>query len=1844
MTDFAAARSALTAAREAHAEARLDAWQAGETERDLAERLERLESSFDPGDPGDVERRKELERQLGEAEAATKAGSLKASQARADALAALEAFVDFSDPRKGIGQLSDHSPLALFPVRIETRFADAGTPAAPRPQLWVRIYPDDCSIDTFEPTLSDTEVANAKRYWQGIWRAGGIENDERGAWRGLAAAHGSGRAGYIADNYRPLNLAEKPVKADPEDQILVIPAQAAPGAADAAAISVFWQAIWLAGDDAAKQEAAAAALEAAVGAAGAESLRAEYVPFNLADVPASKAKAEVALSTSFVVFPADPPPKRASWSQAPQVKQLPERFVVLGYADGAQVLEEIGEPVATPLHVGPDPSIDPEHAIHPDGEDLVVPDELAWMVDFERAKEVGMGIAVDLDEQQAENGFDRLLVLGVQMSVDDAGGKAGLEELLHHHQVGRSGLSLVAQGTPTHNTTKAGAGHARGDDADQSFDDRRDAPLFSSSDDPMEKRDGQLLAEALGIDPALLTGVHGAGGEDQMRARAMQRALWPATIGYWMDKVMTPVFDDTTVSSARWFFTNHVRGRGALPALRIGGQPYGVLPTTAFSRLPAPSGAPSTVARDSRHAFMGKLLLLLREIDDDWRAMSAGAAHVGAAGDAHQTLLDIVGLHPGSAEYHWRHSESLTELYNIINLWGFGPDFWQALTEVALEAAGAGLLARLGYEGVLPEILQHAFMADAGRIDNLIDDRPLSEVDPVRAYTDDGRNYIEWLIDAASTSLDTLRTEQGFSGNRSPQMLLYLYLRHALLLGYYDTSYELHKHAEFSAKELAAMKPEPVFIHVDENPGESESRYAALYKTEPSITNSASLLINEYIAENLHLAEAAGLADQLDALRILADTPTAELERTFAEHVDVCSYRFDAWLLGLVNARLERMREAPPGASPPQPRTGIYLGAYAWVEDLRPSRAKLTSVELPADLEATFAGPKPLMHDEENGGYIFAPSLPHARTAAVLRSGYLANATPQNPDTLSVNLSSDRVRQALSLLEGIRNGQNLGALLGYRFERILHDSHEVAEVDKFILPLRGAFPLVAGSLASTKTKPGVSIEAVEARNVLDGRKLALSVREKKGSTSHLFEVGGMPEASVGEKAAIGAAAEDLLDLYDAVSDLALAEGVHQAVQGNFDRVASSLDAYTKGDFPPEPEVVQTPSPGIGLTQRVALHLEPGLTAPAGATPRAVAGPALDSWLAGVLPELDRVGCTVRWKDPVDGEAKSRDVLLADLNLRPLDLLELVKPEEEGAMAELDDRVLAFVLAGAMPRPDAKLKIYYREAPSGKLSVFEVSALVRSLAALVQRARPLRANDAMLQRDAEPAHDTVLFADPARVAGPKGDLDLLVKDLDDFLAPLRQLLEDTIANRAVLVAGVDGFLDDAAALLERAARFGLSGCGWGFAYEWRRLAVADLLTVLRERVDAWGKRLKDFDAQIVTYDGSPPATDAERFAALQAAEALIATALDPLPSKPEELRTALTGKRAAFAAVRDQFAAVLATNHASFHVALSAARALPPVGAFDPEPLELGDFEDRAVAFAERLATSVGGQREALFERGKAVAQKLAAHASAADPAAKVEALQEAAKALFGDSFVLIPEFALQSAPAAEWSNALAHYSSGGLLEYLVDTAGIERPLDEWLYGAARVHPALRAWETTLMLAAALGRPEPELAPMQLPHRDGAPWLAMQFPKDPEHPLDGDRLLYTAHYAIPFDPTARQCGLMLDEWTETIPALDKDAGLSFNFDRPDNEPPQAILLVTPASSNGSWRWEDLTGALHETLDLAKKRALEPADIDATPYSRLLPATIMAVTLYGISISTLLAVANGVLLKEGLEDDA
>lgn len=163
-----------------------------------------------------------------------------------------------------------------------------------------------------------------------------------------------------------------------------------------------------------------------------------------------------------------------------------------------------------------------------------------------------------------------------------------------------------------------------------------------------------------------------------------------------------------------------------------------------------------------------------------------------------------------------------------------------------------------------------------------------------------------------------------------------------------------------------------------------------------------------------------------------------------------------------------------------------------------------------------------------------------------------------------------------------------------------------------------------------------------------------------------------------------------------------------------------------------------------------------------------------------------------------------------------------------------------------------------------------------------------------------------------------------------------------------------------------------------------------------------------------------------------------------------------------------------------------------------------------------------------------------------------------------------------------------------------------------------------------MLAGTIGRKEPALSPIQFPYRAGDPWLGLEIPAG--QAVTSDRLLYTAHYATPFKANDTQCAMLVDEWIETVPAAAETTGIAFHHDRPGAEPSQVMLLVTPPQQTGARAFDDLVAALHDTLDMAKTRAVEPGQLDGTAYAQLLPATVMPATPQPITISTDLAANN------------
>jgi hypothetical protein len=95
----------------------------------------------------------------------------------------------------------------------------------------------------------------------------------------------------------------------------------------------------------------------------------------------------------------------------------------------------------------------------------------------------------------------------------------------------------------------------------------------------------------------------------------------------------------------------------------------------------------------------------------------------------------------------------------------------------------------------------------------------------------------------------------------------------------------------------------------------------------PNLTGQVPL--GRFLETNRQAPEVSSIRQHLEALQALEALPTAELQRLFTETLDLCAHRLDAWLTSLATRRLQAMRQATP--------IGAHLGAFGWVEDLRPA-------------------------------------------------------------------------------------------------------------------------------------------------------------------------------------------------------------------------------------------------------------------------------------------------------------------------------------------------------------------------------------------------------------------------------------------------------------------------------------------------------------------------------------------------------------------------------------------------------------------------------------------------------------------------------------------------------------------------------------------------------------------------------------------------------------------------------------------------------------------------------------------------------------------------------------------
>ena len=1548
-------------------------------------------------------------------------------------------------------------------------------------------------------------------------------------------------------------------------------------------------------------------------------------------------------------FPDNPPLKDGAYTLPPVTQLLPERIVVRLYAASGAFKEFTGKSIPEPIRLGLDPTDDPLDQkpagaiFQEENGTLKAPEYLQWVQNLEAAEQQGLAIRIDLKQNpEFREGVERIIVLGVKLSANETESTQLLNEHFENCLYKEEGMAVLPQGTPTNNfgeqksgfnlketaslayfksTYKAPAAHPQGLQSDESFLRR-----FLGLKDSFRFPNGDQT--------------------DIDEAKSMNSMLWHATWGYYLLQFFSPAMTEPKREMLRQFFNQYVTGRGLLPVLRINHQPHGIVPTTNWSLWQYNSNT-------AEEKLLGKVWSdFISPLKSHWSAAAVQVNSVSnsatTGGNLDAAFLDMLSLTASStqlqgqilagaglksilqnlldevnadltpilnleiqltdvnAQIGQRESELQNNVIQIANLnvlintpfmTGKATRIQQRTTltqrntvltseintlksrrttlQSGINSSLATKNALLGNQSQLTSAIQKLNVtaitnvrADfnalpAQSFENvvpapplplpnfLIDSLPLSEERAAEKIAGKSWNYPEWLLNAKLSDIWNNQISSAPAGDGDPESqadtsLFALLTRQALLRALLENQLKatesnpglwLLKAKDFELEQLETAGEitfNPTALDAKNLLHQQYKPVIAAYKAQ--LTAPVTLKTNrrEYIngldAFNLReWIQQAGnnallkpLTDLEKAFQTFKTVPTARLERLFSEHLDLCTYRLDAWMSGLLHQRLDKQRTARP--------QGIQIGAFGYLLGLKPKNprdivvlnveptymaatsqnfdraaipvinsraAKDKGIDFTLSTERAYfylgdnASPRiwlnlpankveadTLINKSRSDGFIHMPSLAHATTAAIMRAGYLAHRKDTQTESLSINLTAPRVRKALQMMEGMQAGVPLAELLGHLFERALHDQ----VLDTYRFEFRKAFPLKEDLKTGDKTNLMAS---------LDGLALLKAYRASPNTWLNALknaqgQVLTIPPTDKNRLSQIAGSLEN--DYLDSTGDLLLTESVYQTAKGNTDRAAAALRSLNTGGQALLPDFVQVPQKGHGLTHRVGIIFPKLNAADKGnvwsseASPRTTLAPALNKWLALQLPAPAKILVSVALPD-----GSTMRLKVSEIGIEPIDLLyHFPASFRQGTTSPLHLWVQSKVLelpSFKNDMPETPVVIDFKDRTGfdkTEVSIHEISALLLNLKKMLETGRPIQAAD----------------LSPLGKSAGKWSL---------------QGLEDALKEH--------GKNSGKASLLPPSLR--------------------SMAGVLRTAIS----------------DNAPAATQRNAAAALCAPLLLAA-----------------------------QFGIEEAGSE----------------GSISPDPERFDFLIEKAETVAMNLEKRVRSLQQILAELSP-------------DENQRYQQLQQAAEALLGKNALVYPVVELSETGTLQ----TAIDQRKQLLNTDADT------IDNWLGEAALVRKPLRYFRQVTMLrelhpTAADAFKEPMVT--QLPFLPQVSWIGHSIKESdlekitPELRPNTSILLETP---AGFTAADSFTGILLDEWSEFIPASTTDTGLAFQYDQPNTEPPQVMLLAVSPVEGGNWQWEYLMGAVEDALQMSKSRLVTPAQLKShnKVFGDILPAVLM-----------------------------
>jgi hypothetical protein len=1532
-------------------------------------------------------------------------------------------------------------------------------------------------------------------------------------------------------------------------------------------------------------------------------------------------------------FPDNPLLKDGAYTLPPTTQLLPERIVVRLYTATGTFKEFTGKSIPDPIRLGLDPTDDPfdekpANAIFTEEKGtLNAPEYLQWVQNLEVAEQQGLAIRIDLKQNpEFKDGVARIFVLGVKLSANETESTQLLNEHFENCLYKEEGMAILPQGTPTNNFGEQKSGFNLKEKASLSY-------FMSEYKTPKQhphglENDESYLRRFLGLKDSFR--FPNGDQTDIDEAKNMNSMLWHSTWGYYLLQFFSPAMTESKREMLRQFFNQYVTGRGLLPVLRINQQPMGIVPTTNWSLW-------QYNCNTDEEKFLNIVWSdFLSKLKNQW---SAAAQNVNAVSNAATTggnldglFLEMLSLTASSTQFHGQILSGAgfksilqnllddvnADLNPIINLESQLADINAQIARKESEIQSNNLLiANLTVlknnpflSGKTAKIKQIAELTERNKVlkseinlsksrrstlqinikkslsrknsllssqsqlkteiqnlnkiaitnvhadfnalpdqsfenviasqqlplpNFLIDSLPLSEERSAEKIAGKSWNYIEWLLNAKLSDIWNNQLDSAPAGDGDPESqantsLFALLTRQSLLRALLENQlkriesnpglwllrvkdFELEQlesaneinfnPASLDAKNLLHQQYKPI---VDAYKAQLTAPITLKTNRQEYVTGLDTFNLQQWIQQSGNNPILNPLADLEKAFQIFKDVPTARLERLFTEHLDLCTYRLDAWMSGLIHQRMDQQRKIRP--------QGIQLGAFGYLLGLKPKNprdivvvnveptymvansfnfdraaipvvnskaAKDKGIELAANTERAFfyigenATPRiwlnlpankveadTLINRSRSDGFIHMPSLAHATTAAIMRAGYLAHRADTQTESMSINLTSPRVRKALQIMEGMQAGTPLTELLGYIFERELHDN----QLEDYRFEFRKAFPLKEDVKTVGKTTPMAS---------LDGLALFKAYQSNQSNWLEALKdtQGQVLIIPLNDRVSLTQIVKSLEeDFLDSTGDLLLTESVYQTAKGNTDRAAAALRSLNTGGQALLPDFVQVPQKGHGLTHRVAIIFPNLTTTDKGnvwstkPSPRTTLAPSLNKWLARQLPAPAKILISVSLPD----SSKIR-IKLSEIGIEPIDLIyHFPISFRQGATCPLHLWVQTKVLN--LPKfknniPESPINIDFKDRTNfGKTEVCiqEISALLLNLKKLLELSHSLKPNDF------------------SPLGNSNGKLGL-------------QLLED------VLKIHIKN--SSKTTLLPQTLR--------------------KVANILRTSIS----------------ENKPVA--AQRKAAFALCEPLLQSA---------------------------QFGIEEAGSEGGISL--------------DPERFDF--LIEKAETVAINLEKRLNGLKQILADLPL-------------DENQRYQQLQQAAKELLGKNTHVYP--------IIELTNTGTLQTAMDQRKLLLNTEA--ETIDTWLSEAALVRKPLRHFRQVSILRELFHNVEDAFKePMvtQLPFLPKVPWIGNSIKETdlekiaPEMRPNTSILMETP---ADFKVDKSFTGILLDEWSEFIPSSTTDTGLAFQYDQPNTEPPQVMLLAVSPVEGGNWQWEYLMGAVEDALNLSKSRLVTPTQL-------------------------------------------